>query len=389
MIKPALSAKRSILCLGAICAAMAVGCMGKTPQHTAQSYVDDLSLFNYPAAYQLLSHQDQLDRTIDQFLSEIPLAPDVSKDWFKTVLHATEFKIGDAKIDGDKANVTVNITRPDLALWERTIDAKLGPNDAASSVAQKDVNDKTFPKLVYDDNIALVKQGDDWRMFVDFPAKESIAKMRKEAMEAFVKFDYDKAISTMQNAIAELDKEQATGNAGMKFLYNRDLLMMQNVKNQIPDGQAYIPKVGLTDVDMKMSASRVPGIFGKITNSGDKSIDLLQFTVTYYEGKGAKKKQVFSETHTPITTPLDFVNFNRPVLPFVPGETRTFGFRLTAPADIQQKATPDLNVTQIMFTQSTAPLPQPVVATPTPSPEASGSPAAAVSPSAAASPAKP
>jgi len=367
--------------LAALGVALVAGCTGKTPQHTAQSYVGDLKLFNYPAAYQLLSHQDQLDRTMDQFLVEIPLTADVSRDWFKTVLHATDYEVGDAKIDGDKANVVVKITRPDLTLWERTIDANLGPNDTASSIAQKDVNDKTYPKLQYDDNIATVKVGDDWRIFVDFPAKESAAKMRKEAIDAFHKYDYDKAISTTQNAIAELDKEQATGNAGLKFLFNRDLQTFQNVKNQIPESQAYIPKVGLTDVDMKMAASRVPGIFGKITNNGDKAIDEIQFTVTYSEGKGNKKKQVYSETHTPIATPFEFTDFSRPVAPFVPGETRPFGFRLSAPADVQQKATPDLNVTQIVFTQSTAPLPKPA----TPAPSASPGASAAASPGAAAS----
>jgi hypothetical protein len=388
MRKPAFPAPRLYLCLAAIASVVAVGCTGKTPQHTAQSYLESLKLYNYPAAYQLLSHQDQLDRTMDQFLTQIPLAPDVSRDWFKTVLHATDFQVGDAKVEGDKGNVVVKVTRPDLALWERTINATMGPNDSASSIAQKQVNDQTFPKLVYDDNIVVTKVGDEWRVFVDFPAKERIAKMRKDAIEAFHKYDYDKALSIYQNAIAELDKEPATGNAGLKFLYNREMQTIQNVKNQMPESQAYIPKIGLTDVDMKMAASRVPGIFGKLTNSGDKAIDEIQFTVTYYEGKGAKKKAVATETHTPVATPLEFTDFVRPVMPFVPGETRTFGFRLTAPPDVQQKATPDLNVSQIVFTQSPAPLPKPPpapeaspAASPGAPPAASGSPAAAAAPS--------
>jgi hypothetical protein len=130
----------------------------------------------------------------------------------------------------------------------------------------------------------------------------------------------------------------------------------------------------LSDVDLKMSASRVPGIFGKMTNSGDKAIDEVQFTVTYYEGKGKNKKAVLTEVHTPVATPLEFTNFARPVLPFVPGETRSFGFRLTAPTEVQMKSSPDLSVTSIAFTQSAAPLPKP--ATPSPSPAASPSPGA-------------
>jgi hypothetical protein len=137
---------------------------------------------------------------------------------------------------------------------------------------------------------------------------------------------------------------------------------------------------------MKMAASRVPGIFGKLTNTGDKAIDEIQFTVNYYEGKGNKKKQVYTETHTPVATPLEFTDFARPVTPFVPGETRPFGFRLSAPADVQQKATPDLNVTQVVFTQSSAPLPKPAM--PSPSPQASPPAAAGASPAAGGSPAE-
>jgi hypothetical protein len=86
-----------------------------------------------------------------------------------------------------------------------------------------------------------------------------------------------------------------------------------------------------------------------------------------------------------VATPLEFTDFARPVLPFVPSETRNFGFRLTAPPDIQQKATPDLEVTSLVFTRSKAPLPKP----PTPTPTATATPAAGASPAAAAAPPPP
>ena len=106
-----------------IIAATLTGCAGG-PKKAAQNYVDNLKLYNYPYAYQAMSHQDQIDRTMDQFLTDIPLAPDVSRDWFKGVLGAEEFEVGDPKMEGDsKAVVPVKVTRPDLPLWERTIDA--------------------------------------------------------------------------------------------------------------------------------------------------------------------------------------------------------------------------------------------------------------------------
>ena len=370
------------LAILALSALIVAGCQGKTPQRAAETYIGNLKLFNYPACYQSLTHQDQVDRTMDQFLTEIPMAPDVSKDWFKGVLRAYDYKVGEAKTEGDKASVAVKVTRPDLALWERTIDATLSGNDTADALAQKQLQENTYPKVTYDDSMVFMNQGGEWRLFVDFPFKEGILKEHKEAVDFYHKHDYDKAIAAYQKILDELSKEAATGNDGLKFQYGRELADIQNAQKQMAEAQAYIPKITLSDVDMKMSASRVPGIFGKMTNAGDKAIDELQFTVTYYEGKGAKKKAVFSETHTPVATPLEFTNFQRPVLPFAPGETRSFGFRLSAPPETQQKATPDLTVSSIVFTQSSAPLPKP--ATPTPAATPAASPAAAGSPAAAA-----
>ncbi|MDB5107432.1 MAG: hypothetical protein JWM69_373 [Candidatus Binatus sp.] len=367
-----------------VLAFIAAGCMGKTPERAASNYLDNLKLFNYPGAYQALSHEDQVDRSMDQFLEEVPMAPDVNRDWFKGVLRTYEYKVGDAKVDGDKATVTVKVTRPDLALWERTIDANLSGNDTADGVAQKQLTENTFPKVTYDDNMVFKKQGGEWRLVVDFPSRENIIKEHKAAVDLYHKHDYDKAIAAYQKVIDELDKSPSTDSEGLKFQYGRELADIQNAQKQLTDAQAYIPKIALTDVDLKMSASRVPGIFGKMTNSGDKALDEVQFTVTYYEGKGNKKKAVFTEVHTPIATPLEFTNFARPVLPFVPGEPRNFGFKLTATTDVQQKATPDLTVSSIVFTQSKAPLPKPTA--PSPSPTASPSPGASGSASPAAKP---
>src|SRR5271155_2720143 len=108
-----IQARSAMLMAAMICIFFAAGCQGNPPERAADNYLGNLKLYNYPACYQALSHQDQLDRSIDQFLTEIPMAPDVSKDWFKGVLHAYDYKVGDSKTEGDKAIVTVSVTRPD------------------------------------------------------------------------------------------------------------------------------------------------------------------------------------------------------------------------------------------------------------------------------------
>jgi hypothetical protein len=377
MLKTRLPRMRPAYVSMSLCAALALAGCGKTPERAANRYLDNLRLFNYPACYEMLSHQDQLDRTLEQFLTDIPLAPDVSKDWFKPILRQMNYRVGAARMEGtDKAIVPVQVTMPDLALWERTVYATTPPDQMPDQVAQKLLESGQYPKVTYDDDIVLLKEGNEWRLFVDYAAKDKFKKMHKDAVELYHKHDYDKAIAAYQDLLTALGKDEATDNDGLKFFAERELKDVESAKANIPEAQTYIPKLVLSDVDMKMAASRVPGIFGKIKNTGDKPIDEVQMTVTYWEGRGRRKKKVYEEDHTPIATPLEFTNFSRPVLPLVPGETRDFGFRLTAPPEIQQRATPDLNVTKIVFTQSSAPLPKPPAPSPTPSPVASpGAPA--------------
>src|SRR5271166_5234028 len=153
-----IQARGAMLASMAVCALLVAGCQGHSPQSAVETYLGNLKLYNYPATYEALSHQDQVDRTMDQFLTEIPMAPDVSKDWFKGVLRAYDYKVGDVKMDGDKAIVTVSVTQPDLALWERTVDAGLTGDETPDANAQKDLTDSTYPKVTYDDNIVMVNQ---------------------------------------------------------------------------------------------------------------------------------------------------------------------------------------------------------------------------------------
>ena len=134
----------------------------------------------------------------------------------------------------------------------------------------------------------------------------------------------------------------------------------------------------------------MPAIFGRITNAGDRGVDEVRLTVTYYAGRGAKRKVLYQESHSVIVTPIEFTGFVRPVLPFVPGETRDFGFELGAPAQIQEQSEPTLTVGSMVFTQSRAPLPSLAIEnppSPTPQPSGSPSPAPASSPALPSSPA--
>lgn len=370
---------------GAVLAALLIYGCARNPKNDAEAYLTSLKLFNYPACYEMLSHQDRVDRTLEQFLAEIPMAPDVSREWFRAIELKMSYTLGEASVEGDRAIVPVKVTRPDLALWERTLDADQNAKEPLEKRAQDSLQQNHFPTVTYDDAVVMVKESDGWKLLAGFPLKETVAKLHKQAVELYHKRDYDRAISAYNDLLAELGKAPATGNRGLAFRYERERRMIETAKAQLAEAQAYAAKLLLTNVDMKMTASQVPGIFGQITNGGDKPVDEVRMTVTFYSGKGARRKVLFSEEHTPIDTPIEFSNFSRDVTPLAPNQTRDFGFKLTASPEIQRTAKADVTVTTVVFTQLGVPATSP----PRAAESGAGSPGAAVPVTAAPAPPPP
>ncbi len=267
--------------------------------------------------------------------------------------------------------VPVKVTMPDLTLWERMIDAKAGPQDSLNAAADKSLDSDSYPKLTFEDALLMVKQQHQWRVVADFARRDLIRDNNREAVGIYHKLDYPKAAAAYQALIAQLDQQEFSGSRGLKFFFKRRLKTIEDIQSELPAARAYIPKLVLSDVAVKMSEARVPAIFGRINNAGARGIDEVRLTVSYYSGRGAQQKLLYQESHSVVVTPIEFSGFIRPVLPLVPGETRDFGFELIAPAQIQQQAEPSLTVGSMVFTQSKAPLPTLAIENLAPAPQPS------------------
>jgi hypothetical protein len=359
-------------------ALLLVGC-GQSPQSLATRYLADLQQFNYPACYATLTDEDRAARPLQQFLTEIPLAPDVDPIWFRAILFSTLYEVGQPQVNGERAVVPVKVTMPDLTLWERTIDAKAGPQDSLNAAADKSLQAGLYPKLRFEDALVMVKQQHQWRVVADFARRDLIRDGNRQAVGIYHSEDYPKAAAAYQALLTDLGKHEFSGSRGLEFFFRRKLKAIEAIEAELPATRAYIPKLVLSDVAVKMSEARVPAIFGRINNAGDRGVDEVRLTVTYYAGRGAQRKLLYQESHSVVVTPIEFTGFIRPVLPFVPGETRDFGFELIAPAQIQQQSEPSLTVGSMVFTQSKAPLPTLAIENPTPAPQPSAAPSPAPS----------
>jgi hypothetical protein len=336
------------------------GCFRRSPRGTAERYVENLQQFNYPKCYSLLSTQDRAERPLHQFLTEIPLAPDVSPIWFRPILHVMHFELGDEhrNPDGATAYVPIRVTALNLPLWERTLDASAENDGSPGQLAHQSLATGTYPTVVYDDRIFLLKEYHHWRVMAGFAARDRVLDQHRRAMLDFYEGRLDHAIAQYHSMIIELEQLPGTGNPGLAARLRAELAAMSKVKAEMPAAAAYGARLKLDRVAMRVAEERVPAIFGDITNAGDRPIDELRLAVTWYQGRGKDLKVVHREEHSVVVTAIEFTDFSRPVIPFLPGERRQFGFILGAPPEVQQNAIPYVTVGSLAFAQIPAPQPK-------------------------------
>jgi hypothetical protein len=379
--------------LGAIVIAAAIvlsGCDRNASRAAAVRYLENLHQANYARCYAMLSDRDRKDRTLAEFLTEIPLAPDVGPAWFRPVLRSVQFDLGEGTRDGNQAVIPVTITAPDLPLWERTLDAAAGHDHLGGQNAGESLEKDEYPKVTYADAIYLIKEHRHWHIVAGLVERDRIVDLHREAIVDYHQYDYPKVVGAYQTMIADLDRLKATGAPGLAARYRTELDAVRAVQADVPAATAYAAKkLQLGDVAMHMSEERVPAIFGSITNGGGRALDSVQIAVTWYEGRGKDLKAAYTEKHPVVITPLEFTDFSLPVLPFVAGEKRNFGFILTAPVQVQQDAAPYVTVSAITFTHSKAPLPKLVGAKAPTAPAASATGSASTSSPAGVAVAKP
>jgi hypothetical protein len=320
------------------------GCARRAPHGIAERYIEALRAADYRSCYSLLTEQDRAARSFPEFLTEIPLAPDVSPVWFRPILQQTQYSLGDTTRDDATAIVPVKIVTPDLPGWERILDQHAGAAGVSAEAVQQSLDRGAYPKRIYDDRIVLVKQHHHWRIVAGFTLRDPIIDRHRQALSDFLAEHYDAAIPEWRAMITGLRGHVTTGSWGLADKYQRELQLFEERRAAAPSARAYATNLKLSNVAMKMSEERTPAILGTVRNTGTRAVDGLVLTVTWYRGRGKDLQAVSREEHPVVATPIQFTDFSRPVEPLAPGAERPFGFVLTAPTGVQQEASPYVTV---------------------------------------------
>ena len=324
---------------------------GPGPEAVAQVYLTALKAGDYQACYRMIAENDLVHGSLGGFLGQIPMGPNVERRWFGQIEAATEYRVGTAVERGGEAIVPVNVTTPNLVLWERMLGAGNATKQAVQKGFEKQLADGNYPRLSYPDQIVMVWEDGEWRILAGFAQRARIDRLHEQALAAYHQLEYDKALGLYRQMLERLDKAPFTASGEVAYRLGRELKRVEAAGAGAAAAQSYLPKLTLKNTDAKPTLFGGPGMFGQIVNSGDRALDEVELTVSYYSDAG---KLVYSERHTPIALPLEFTDFDLPIVPLRPGETRDIGITLTAPLEIQQQNKPRMTVSGVIFSEPLA-----------------------------------
>jgi tetratricopeptide (TPR) repeat protein len=324
---------------------------GPGPEAVAQVYLAALKAGDYQACYRMIAENDLVHGSLGGFLGQIPMSPNVERRWFGQIEAATAYRFGTAMERGGEAAVPVNVTTPNLVLWERMLGARNATKQAVQKGFEKQLADGDYPSLSYPDQIVMVLEDGEWRILAGFAQRARIDRLHEQALAAYHQLDYDKALVLYRQMLERLDKAPFTASGEVAYLLSQEMKRVEAASAGAAAAQSYLTKLTLKNTDAKPALSGGPGMFGQLVNSGDRDLDQVELTVSYYSDTG---KLVYAERHTPVALPLEFTDFDVPIVPMRPGETRDIGITLTAPLEIQQQNKPRMTVSGVIFSEPLA-----------------------------------
>ncbi len=322
----------------ALLAAAAAGCAHPAPGEVAARYVRELKRYNFAACYAMLSRQDRSACSLKQFLADVPLGPAADRRWFRPVLAATRFGVGNPyPAGGGRTVVPLEVEAPYLAAWERDLCERYrGPE--LLQAAARSLEAGNYPRARFKDRIVLVRSRGRWLVWAGMEQRAETAALHRRTLKLYHRQRYGEAEQILRMLIDRLDRSPATGSGEVEFRLHRELARVQKVQSQLATSQAYLSKLALSDVRAELSSQHATGLFGRIANLGDRPVAEVQLTVAYYLDPTSGEAPVYVEQHTALAMPLAFDGFRQPPRPLFPGRSRSFGVTLKAPAEILAKA---------------------------------------------------
>ena len=319
------------LCL--FVALVMTGCGQSTPRQILTEYLKASLHGRYEEAYQYISTRDKQFKTLEQYLAE---EPKEESPLAEVVSDKVSYEIIDVKLEGEEAVAAVAVTLPDVSELLRdafgtALLSTLGDEETKKKAAEKLVEkyqDGDVPLTTINQSFELIRESDGWRVFLGWEYKSVFLEARDLKREGKLR----DALKKYARAV-ELKPDSEEAKEGLR-----------ETEKEIKDfreKQAYIRKVELRNFRVARGSrfgfgEPEPGVFGKIVNTGDRTLEKVVITVFFLGKEG--KPIAEHDYHPVLVTKLSFGGDNTPLKP---GYIRDFGYIVGdyAPSDWSGKVT--------------------------------------------------
>ena len=275
----------------------------RQPHGVAERYVENLQ-HSITRCYNLLSDQDRKDRTLPEFLTEIPLAPDVGPAWFGPCFTIC--------ISNRPRGPTATATLPSCSCDHGARSPALGAHARrrrrsrryGAKRAQRSLDAATIPKSPtmrrYTEGTPSVAGG--CGLCRSRPDRRSPSRGHREYHE----YQYAKVIADYKSMIAN-STSAVYRRRGLAARYRGELAAMQKCTAQQRATTAYMPRLKLAQVSHAHVGRARSRDFRSITNTGDPS-RLCPDRRYLVEGRGQRLRGP-SRRHPVVITPIEFTDF--------------------------------------------------------------------------------
>lgn len=312
---------------------------GPGPNDILTKYLNSILKGNYSETYALLSAKDKNFKNQQKYEAEFSGNP-----YSKLFAGKTSFNVKEIKVNGNNADATVEITRPDLSkawadlmgmAFSSAFGGKKDEKAMEKMIAEK-LMDKSLPMTTETQTYNLVKDKEGWRVFLNWEGTEKAVEISEQATQLEKSNEFEKAKAKYQEALS-LDKNNKTVQGGLAGIDKK----IEAYKAK----KAYFDKIEVRNVYVGAGTYGGIGVFGEIKNNGDRTLREVQVTAYCLD---KNDKFVFEKTYHPVLVIEDSFMGGLDNTPLKPNYSRPFGFNLNdAPSDWSKEV--EVAVTDIEF----------------------------------------
>lgn len=282
---------------------------GPNPSKVLSKYFDASIHGRYEEAYQYLSTSDKAVKSLQEYLSE---QSEEESPFMEALVSKISYNIKDVEISGDHAKADVVVTEPDLgsifvdvmgvALASAFGDKK-DTDEMEKKLAEK-YKGKDIPMTTVTQPFNLVKEEGGWKIFFDWETKKKV----NEALSQAKKLEEDGKLYAARDKYEEalkLNNNIVEASAKVDEL-NKKIRLFE-------EKQAYINKVKILDLKVAKgypkylegleeyldSSDYYWGVFGKIKNTGNKTLKEVELTIYFLDKNG---QRIYEDKYYPVLT---------------------------------------------------------------------------------------